>query len=72
MRWKVTIPYREPTYSVRQGVQKTYDAFYEVEADSLEAAVTSALAQFEGLATESGVRWIREVIEERISAAPLP
>tara|TARA_R110002072_G_scaffold28182_2_gene90766 strand:+ start:138 stop:362 length:225 start_codon:yes stop_codon:yes gene_type:complete len=70
MLWRVTIPYQEPTYSVRQGAQKTYDAFYVIEASSREAAIASALGRFEGLATESGVRWIREVLADRISATP--
>jgi hypothetical protein len=70
MLWKVTIPYHEPTYGVRSGDPKVYDAYYEVTAASRETAITQALSQFNELANESGVRWIREVFEDRIVAKP--
>lgn len=71
MRWNVKIPYQEPTYSARQGETKTYTCSYEVTAPSRDEAIREALRRFEGLAKESGVRWIREPLEDQVDARAL-
>ena len=65
------IPYREPTHAARRGSRDPEGhepscATVDVAASSLEEAVEEALDAFEVGASESGVGWIREPVEESI------
>ena len=73
-RWRVRIPYREPTYEARRPAQandgEPYVAQYEVSAPDAPTAIERALAAFDGDASESGVGWIREPVLDQIEATP--
>lgn len=69
--YRVRIPYREPTHAARRGVSdpeahEPFSTTIDVAASSPEEAVERALAKFEGSASESGVGWIREPVEDLI------
>lgn len=61
MRYKVTIPYKEPTYERHTGRPRSspYYARYEVMTDSEEEAIQTAIELFEKDRMKSGVRWAR-------------
>jgi hypothetical protein len=67
--YRVVIPFREPTFERSIGRSPDappYVASYVVSACSTEEAQAQALELFWGLATESGVGWIREPVESAI------
>jgi len=69
--YRVRIPYREPTHAARRGLSdperhEPFTASVDVVASSPEEAVEKALDAFEVGASESGVGWIREPVEEQI------
>jgi len=59
--FKVTIPYREPTYELHTGRPRSlpYYARYNVTADSEEEAILKALSLLEKGWIQSGVGWVR-------------
>ena len=66
----VEILYREPTYEMSSsGAQRTLLLDLRFPAHSSVAAVQQALEQFERTAAESGVSWIRTVVEIRLRPA---
>ena len=69
-RWRVRIPYVEPTFAARQArpPAEPFVAEVEVEADSDLDAVERGLEKFEGDARDSGVGWIREPLEGQVVA----
>ncbi len=71
--YRVTIPYREPTYEMHRGRPRKnpYLAQYEVSAETKEAAIESALELFEKDARDSRVGWVRFPIHEDITVEPL-
>ena len=70
-RFRVSIPYVEPTYQVRAGSTKPFQATYDVQAATAAEAIELAMRRFDGDAEESGVGWIREPLTEAIQATPL-
>ena len=73
MRYLVVIPYVEPTYRPSDsGERAPYKASFEVCAGSQREAIELAMQRFEGDACDSGVGWIREVLEHLIEVTTLP
>jgi len=72
-KYRVMIPYREPTYEVRRGRprKKPYLAWYMVTAKNKAEAIDNALMLFEKDASNSNVHWVRVPIRKRIKAEPL-
>lgn len=68
-RFRVVIPYDEPTYQVRRPEAAggtPYRAEYVVTAADERAALAEALLQFHANARASGVGWVREPRHEAI------
>lgn len=68
-RFRVVIPYDEPTYQVRRpgpAGGAPYRAEYVVTAADERAAMAEALLQFHADASSSGVGWVREPRHEAI------
>lgn len=63
--YRVTIPYREPTYG---DPERIYQGAMEVYAPTREAAVRLALREFKELAELSSARWEREVVRDGVKA----
>ena len=61
MHFKVTIPYKEPTYEAHTGRPRSlpYYARYNVTADSKEEAILKAISLLEKGWIQSGVGWVR-------------
>ena len=72
-RYKVIIPYREPTYELHSGRPRKdpFIAPYEVTAITKEAAIRSALSLFEKDAHNSHVGWRRNPEYEKIQVTRL-
>ncbi len=68
-RYRVLIPYTEPTFSPRLGrpADHVYMGEEIVDADGAEAAKGIALGKFHARANASGVGWARLPLESRIS-----
>jgi hypothetical protein len=66
-RYRVIIPYREPTYELYSGSsrEKPYRASYIVTANSKEEALQKALDLFNRDARHSHVGWQREPDHEK-------
>ena len=72
VRYLVVIPYVEPTYRPSDsGERAPYTASFEVCADSKREAIEVAMRRFDGDASDSGVGWIREVLEHLIEVTTL-
>ncbi len=69
-RWRVRIPYVEPTFAARQAQPplEPYVAEVVVEAVTGPDAIERGLEKFEGDAHDSGVGWIREPLEDEVVA----
>jgi hypothetical protein len=68
-RYRVSIPFREPTFEQRIGRPPSSPPFmarYEVVAHSPQDAQDRALEIFHEMASRSGVGWIREPMEAEI------
>jgi hypothetical protein len=58
----VEIAYREPTYALYSGTEKTYGSTFQVWAADDRAAIAEAKARFEDAAASSGVGWGRVIV----------
>lgn len=68
-RFRVVIPYDEPTYRLRRpgtAGDAPYRAEYVVTAADERAALAEALLKFHANACASGVGWVREPRHEAI------
>lgn len=73
-KYRVVIPYREPTYEVHTGKprKRPYRAPYEVMASTTEKAIINALELFERDAKHALVGWVRIPDYNRIEVTLLP
>lgn len=62
--WIVDITYREPGYAQRSGIDKPHSGRFVVRAVDRNTAIEQAKIEFEAIARESGVGWVRVI--ERI------
>jgi hypothetical protein len=68
-RFRVRIPYEEPTFAAHQKRPPAppFVAELEVVAVDEQSARAQALARFEADAKDSGVGWIREPLEDAVT-----
>ena len=70
--WRVTIPYREPDYAMRNPDSPSeFLAVYKIRAQTAEAARQLALDIFQAEARSSSVGWRRVAIDDRITVVPV-
>ena len=63
-RFIVEVRYREPSYETQHGARsEPYRFRYRVDAPSEQAAVASAVAEFERVNVLSSVGWTRQIVE---------
>ncbi len=66
----VEVRYREPSYEARHGAREApYRFRYRLSAPTEEAAIASALREFEHVTSLSSVGWAREVVDVHIVPA---
>lgn len=71
-RWRVTIPYREPDFAMRNpDAPSEFVTVYEIWAKTAEEARDEALAQFQAEARQSSVGWRRVPIDDRVTVQPM-
>ena len=73
-RYRVTIPYREPTFALHRGglsPEKVYLAVYNVTAENKKEASERALDLFKKDARNSSVSWLRVPQIKRIKVEQL-
>jgi len=61
--YRVTVLYREPTYELETGRERTYSGTFEVDADTPEQAMNEAVGIFKSYEDLSSVGWVREIVK---------
>ncbi len=68
--FRVRIFYREPTYELSRGARRApYSGTFVVEARDESEAKQGAIDEFNAIAKQSSVGWVREILEVCVSPA---